>query len=251
MSVPTESIWCRWEVVFSNMKSIGRTKLRISWEGVLAATLGSMKIEDFQMLTGVAWCDVEAGVMEPDELNARARRTSYAGEDAQSPDENGIRPGSNSDHIQSYRRDALSMDEMTPGRFIVTLVGKQICKPFADKLKKGWNLEEMTAPLLEVLEPRKAMEELATDFYIYARQKPVGGAAPLIIKATETEKEFWALNSAEECQVFQQRQRAEKVLQRKEVHKGKRPSGGKYRRKGASVPDNRTDPGSDPVEAGL
>ncbi|KAK0514673.1 hypothetical protein JMJ35_003290 [Cladonia borealis] len=192
---------------------------------------GLVKIEDFQTMTGVAWCDVEAGIMEPDEFNARAQRKSRAGKDAQSPDEMGERP--------------------SPSRWVVTLFEKQFCKTFADKLEKGWDLKEMDAPLLEPLEPRKAMVELATEFYNLMIQKPVGGAATLIIKATETEKQSWALNSAEECQAFRQRQRAEKVLQRKKVHRGKRPSGDKYRKEGASVPVDGTDPGSDPAEAGL
>ena len=140
---------------------------------------------------------------------------------------------------------------MTCIRWVVSVFEKEFCKAFADKLEKGWNLEEMDAPLLKPLEPRKAIEELAIDFYNLMIQKPVGGAATLIIKATETEKQSWGLNSAEECQVFQQRQRAEKVLQRKKVHKGKRPSGDKYRKEGASVPDDGTNPGSGPAEAGL
>ena len=251
MSVPTENIWCRWDVVFSKMKSIGTTNLYVSWGGVLAAMWDLVKIEDFQTMTGVAWCDVEAGIMEPDEFNARAQRKSRAGKDAQSPDEMRARPSPRSKHTQSYKRNALSVDPMTCSRWVVTLFEKQFCKTFADKLEKGWDLKEMDTPLLEPLEPRKAMVELATEFYNLMIQKPVGGAATLIIKATETEKQSWALNSAEECQAFRQRQRAEKVLQRKKVLRGKRPSGDKYRKEGASVPVDGTDPGSDPAETGL
>ena len=250
MSVPTENTWCRWDVVFSAIKSMGRTNLYFTWWGVLAAMWGSMKIEDFQTLTGVAWCDVEAGVMESDELNARAQRTSHVGEDAQSPDDNIERPSPRSRHTRRYRRDALSINQTTCIRWVISVFEKEFCKTFANELEKGWNLKEMDAPLLEPLEPRKAMQELAIDFYNLMIQKPTCGAATLIIKATKSEKQFWALNSAEECQAFQQRQRAEKVLRRKKVHKGKGLSSDKYRKEGVSVPDDGTNPGSGPAEAG-
>ena len=256
VSVPTSNIWSRWDVVFAMMESIGRTDLCISWEGVLAATCGLFTLEGFQSVTGVAWRDVEAefedeDVMETEEFDARAQRPSHADKDAQFPDENGERPSPGSKHTQSYRRDALSMNPMTCGRLIVNLVEKQICKPFADKLEKGWNLEEMNAPLLELLEPRKAMEELAIDFYNHMRQNPVAGAATFIKESTETENQSWALNSAEECQAFWQCQRGKEVLLRKGVHKGNRPSGDKYRKQGVNVPNDGTGPGSDLAEAGL
>ena len=256
VSVPTKNIWSRWDVVFAMMESIGRTEACISWEGVLAATCGLWTLEGFQSITGVAWCDVKAEfeddvAMGRDEFEARAQRPSHAGKGAQSPDDNGEGPSPNSKHTQSHRRDGLSMNSMTCGRLIINLVEKQICKPFADKLERGWNLEEMNAPLLELLEPRKAMEGLATDFYNYMRQKPVGGAATFIKKSTETEIQSWTLNSAQECQAFRQCQRAEKALLRKKVHKGKKPSGDKYHEESANVPNNGTDPGSDLAEAGL
>lgn len=250
VSVPNGNVWCRWESFFVMMECIGRTELCISWERVLPLARGSWTLEGFQSVTGMAWRDVEAvfyglfyGVMETDEFDARAQRPSHAGEDAQFPDENGERPSPNS--------DALSMHEMTRGRWALKFLEKQICKPFADKLEKGWDLKEMNAPLLEPLEPRKAMEELATDFYIHVKRHPVAGAATLIKEATETEKQSWTLNSAEECQAFQRRQEAEKVLQRIKVDISKRRSGDKNRKEGASVPDNGTNPGSDPTEAGL
>ena len=256
VSVPTRNIWCRWEVVFAMMDSIGRTELCISWEGVLAATCGLWTLEGFQSVTGVAWPDVGAefeddDITETDEFDAKAQRSSHAGKDAQFPDENGERPSRNSKHTQSNQRDALSMNQMTCGRWIVSLVEKQICKPFADKLEKGWNPKALNAPLLEPLKPRKAMEELATDFYNHMRQKPVGGATTLIKKATEKAKQSWTLNSAEECQAFRQCQRAEKALLWKKVHQDKRPSGDRYRKESANVPNDGTDPGSDPAEAGL
>lgn len=250
VSVPTENVWCRWDVVFAGMRSTGRTTM-ISWEGVLAAMCGAMTIEGFQSLTGVAWCDVGVGFMEPEELDAIAQRPSHAGKDVQLPDENGERRSPNYKHTKSRRRDALPVDSMTCGRFTVNLFEKQICKRFADKLEKGWNLEEMDAPLLEPLEPRKAMEELATDFYNHMRKKPVGGAPILIKKATQTVKQSWTLLSAEECQTFRRYQEAEKVLQRMKVQKGKRPSSDKYCEGGGNVPNEGTDSGSDLTEAGL
>ena len=134
---------------------------------------------------------------------------------------------------------------------IIKLVENQICKPFADKLDKGWNLKAMHAPLLEVLEPRKAMEELAIDIGNHMKLKPIGGGAIFIKKFTEAENQFWTLNSAEECQAFQRRQRAEKALRRNEVRKGKRPSGDKHRKEGANLPNDGTELGSDLAEAGL
>ena len=256
VSVPTRNIWCRWEVVFAMMDSIGRNELCISWEGVLAATCGLWTLEGFQSVTGVAWPDVQAefedgDVTETDGFDAKVQRPPHASKDAQFPDENGERPSRNFKHTQSNKRDALSMNQMTCGRWIVSLVEKQICKPFADKLEKGWSPKELNAPLLEPLEPRKAMEDLATDFYNHMRQKPVGGATALIKEATEKAKQSWTLNSAEECQAFRQCQRAEKALLWKKVHQDKRPSDDRYRKESANVPNDGSNPGSDPAEAGL
>ena len=253
VSVLTSNIWCRWDLVFAMMESIGRTESFVSWEGVLVATRGLWTLEGFKALSGVAWCDVDIGneddVVETGESSARAQRPSHASKDAQIPDENGGRASPKSKPTQNYRRDALSMNPMTCGRLITNLIERQICKPFADKLEKGWDVEEMNAPLLEPLEPRKAMEELAIDLFNHMKQQP-SGAATFIKNSTAAENQSWTLNSAEECQAFRKRQRAEKALLRKKGHKGKRPSGDKYRKEGANVPNDGTDPGYDLAEAG-
>lgn len=256
VSVPAKNIWCRWELVFDLMESIGGTEAYMSWEAALAVTRGFWTLEGFQAVTGLAWSDVEPGyahddVIETDQSSARAQRPSHAGKDIQLPDEHGERASPNSKPTQSYSWDPLSMNPISLGRVVIKLVEKQICKPFADKLDNGWNLEETNAPLLEVLEPRKAMEELAVDICNHMKQKPIGGGASFIKKFTEAENQFWTLNNAEECQAFRRCQRAERALRRKEVRKGKRPSGNKYRKEGANVPNDGTDLESDLAEAGL
>ena len=240
--------------MFDLMESIGGTESCMSWETVLPVTRGFWTLEGFQAVTGLAWPDVEIGyaddAMKTDQSSTRAQRPSHAGEDPQFPDEHGGRLKPNSKPMQSCCGDPLSMDSISLGRVIIKLVENQICKPFADKLDKGWNLKVMDAPLLEVLEPRKAMEELAIDIGNHMKVKPIGGGTGFIKKFAEAENQFWTLNSAEECQAFRRCQRAEKALLRKRVRKGKRPSGNKQREEGANVPVNGTDLGSDLAEAG-
>ena len=255
VSVPSKQIWCRWELVFDLMESIGGSESCMSWEAVLPVTRGFWTLEGFQAVTGLAWPDVGIGfaddVMKTDQSSARAQRPSHAGKDPQFPDEHGERPNPNSKPTQSCCEDPLSMDSTSLGRVIIKLVENQICKPFADKLDKGWNLKAMHAPLLEVLEPRKAMKELAVDIGNHMKLKPIGGGASFIKKFTEAENQFWTLNSAEECQAFRRCQRAEKALRRKEVRKGKRPSGENHRKEGVNLPNDGTDLRSDLVGAGL
>ena len=266
VSVPTENIWCRWDMVFDLMKAIGRAGSCVSWDAILAALWGLWTLQGFQALTGVAWSNVKVrnedeDVIETDKSSAREQRPSHAGKDAQSSDENGERPSSNSKPTQSCAdlleplltsmKDALSIDPMTLGRLAVISLEKQICKPFADKLEKGWNPEEIDAPLLELFEPRKAMEGLAIDFYNHLKQEPLADVATFIKRVTATENQSWTLNSAEECRAFRQCRRAEKALLRKEIRKGKMPLREKYCKEGANLPNDGTDPESDLAEAGL
>ncbi len=251
-------------MIFDLMKVIGRAGSCVSWQAILAAILGFWTPEGFQALTGVAWSEVGVGyedddVMETDKSSARTQRP--AGKDAQFSDENGERPSPSCKPTQSYAdlhesllasmKDALSIHPMTLGRLTTIFLGKLICKPFADKLEKGWSTEEINAPLLELLEPRKAMEELAINFYNHMKGKPLVEVANFIKKSTETENQSWTLNSAEECQAFRQRQRAEKALLRKKVHKGKGPLREKFHKEGANLQNDGTDPKSDLAEAGL
>ena len=255
VSVPSEQIWFRWELVSDLMECIGGSESCMSWEAVLPVTRGFYTLEGFQAVNGLAWPDVELefadDVMKTNQPSARAQRPAHADKDPQFPDEHGARPNPKPKPTQSCCGDPMSMDSTSLGRVIIKLVENQICKPFADKLDKGWNLKAMHAPLLEVLEPRKAMEELAIDIGNHMKLKPMGGGASFIKKFTAAENQFWTLNSAEECQAFRRYQRAEKALRRNEVRKGKRPSGDKHRKEGANLPNDGTELGSDLAEAGL
>ena len=254
VSVPSENIWCTWELVFDLMESIGGTESCMCWEAVLPVTRGFWTLEGFQSVTGLAWTDVNFGyaddVMKTNQSRARAQQPSHASEDPQFLDEDGERPTPDSKPTQSCCEDPLSMDLTSIGRVIIKLVENQICKPFADKLDKGWNLKAMHAPLLEVLEPRKAMEELAVDIGYHMKNQPIGGGPSFIKKSTEAEKQFWTLNTAEECRAFRRRQGAEKALHRERVRRGKRSSNNKDRKEGTNVTYDSADLGSDLAEGG-
>ena len=254
VSVPSENIWCRWELVFDLIENIGGTEACMSWEAVLPVMRGFWTLEGSQAVNGLAWPDVEMGyaddVMETDQSSAKAQRPSHAGKDHQFPDEHGGRPNQNSKPTQSCCEDPPSMDSTSLGRVIIKLVENQICKPFADKLDKGWNPKALHAPLLEVLEPRKAMEELAIDIGHHMKLVPRGGGPNFINKFAEAENQFWTLNSPEECQAFRRCRRAEKALRRKEVRRGKRPSGDEHSKEGANPPNDGTDLGSGLAETG-
>ena len=255
VSVPSENIWCRWELIFDLIESIGGTESCMAWEAGLPVMRGFWTLEGFQAVNGVAWSDLELGyadvdVMEADQSSARAQQPAHAGKDPQFLDERGGRPNPNSKPTQSCCGDPMSMDSTSLGRVIIKLVENQICKPFAKKLDKGWNPKAMHAPLLEVLEPRKAMEELAIDIGNHMKLNPSGGGPNFIKRFTEAENQFWTLNSAEECQAFRRSQRAENALRRKEVRKGKRPSGDELCKEGVNSPNDGTDLGYDLAEAG-
>ena len=254
VSVPSENIWCPWELVFDLMESTGGTDSCMCWEAVLPVTRGFWTLEGFQSMTGLVWTDMNFGyaddIMKTDQSRASAQQPSHASEDPQLPDEDGEQPTLNSKPMQSCCGGPSSMDVTSICRVIITLVENQICKPFADKLDKGWNLKAMHAPLLEVLEPRKAMEELAVDIGYQIRNQPVGGFPSFIKNSTEAENQFWTLNTAEECRAFRRRQGAEKALHRERVRRGKRSSNNKHRKEGTNVLNDGTDLGSDLAEGG-
>ena len=114
VSVPSEQIWFRWELVSDLMECIGGSESCMSWEAVLPVTRGFWTLEGFQAVNGLAWPDVELGfaddVMMTDQSSARVQRPSHAGKDAQLPDEHGGRPNPNSKPTQSCCEDPLLMD---------------------------------------------------------------------------------------------------------------------------------------------